>query len=77
MQGIARQRERGLRVEILILTPGQVAALVGVTPETLRRWAKKGLGPPRIKGEGGRARYRSDELEKWLDAHTDGEKVTA
>lgn len=44
-----------------LLTPGQVAALFGVNPVTVKRWALAGKLTA-VKTDGGHRRYRPDEV---------------
>jgi excisionase family DNA binding protein len=57
-----------------LLTARQVAALLGVCPETVRRYTERGELPAvRLPGTvRGRLRYRRDDLETWLAEHEDG-----
>ncbi|OLT12233.1 hypothetical protein BJF79_22750 [Actinomadura sp. CNU-125] len=51
------------------MTAKQVAALIGVTEETLANWRSRGHGPPYRKlsnGRSGRIRYRNTAVEEWL-----------
>jgi excisionase family DNA binding protein len=50
-----------------LLTAREVADLLGVSPETVLRWTRRGELPA-VKLPGGAVRYRQDELEQWLDA---------
>lgn len=45
----------------------EVAEIFGVSTRTLRRWARKRFGPPRIK-VGRRIHYRRATIEAWLNA---------
>ena len=45
------------------------APMIGVEPETLKLWRRKGIGPAYVKF-GNRVRYRVSDIEAWLDAHT-------
>jgi excisionase family DNA binding protein len=52
-----------------LLTPAEVAALFGVDPRTLVRWAKAGqIGSVRTLG--GHRRYRRAEVERLLSGET-------
>lgn len=56
-----------------LLTPKQVHADYGFSPQTLANWRWMGLGPAFIKttpGKGGRIKYRRSAIEQWLDAQT-------
>ena len=48
-----------------VLSPDQVAAVLGVNPITLRRWRKEGRGPP-SSHEGRNTWYRAAALKAWL-----------
>ncbi|MFE5199997.1 helix-turn-helix transcriptional regulator [Streptomyces sp. NPDC056601] len=55
------------------LTPRQVHAEYGISPQTLANWRWMSLGPDYIKqtpGKAGRIKYRRSAIEKWLDAQT-------
>jgi excisionase family DNA binding protein len=49
-----------------LLTPAEVAALFGVDPKTVTRWAKAGKLSS-IRTLGGHRRYRADEVRRFLD----------
>jgi excisionase family DNA binding protein len=49
-----------------LLSIAQAAVAIGVSIDTLRRWAAKGSGPPHLRV--GRAiKYRRSDLLTWLD----------
>jgi excisionase family DNA binding protein len=48
-----------------LLTPAEVAALIGVDPKTVNRWASTGR-LPFIKTPGGHRRYRESEVRALL-----------
>lgn len=52
--------------EYTLLTPANVAKRLSISESTLRRWRCEGVGPRHIKLQG-HVRYRSDDLEKYLD----------
>lgn len=55
------------------LTPRQVHAEYGFSPQTLANWRWMNLGPDYIKqtpGKSGRIKYRRSAIEKWLVAQT-------
>ncbi len=56
--------------EASLLTVEQAAALVGVSPWTLRKWRSKGQGPHfvRLGGALGSVRYRRQDLDAYLEA---------
>lgn len=56
-----------------LLTPRQVQADYGFSPQTLANWRWSGTGPAYIKqtpGKGGRIKYRRSAIEAWLDDNT-------
>jgi len=55
----------------LLLTAEELAAYLGVPRSTLYGWKYRGDGPPAIR-VGRLLRYRSSEVERWLDAQTHG-----
>jgi excisionase family DNA binding protein len=52
-----------------LLTARQVAELIGVSPETILRWARRGELPA-IRLPGGAIRFRQDDLDNWLQERT-------
>jgi excisionase family DNA binding protein len=55
-----------------LLTSEEVAAYLRVPRSTLYGWKYRGDGPPAIR-VGRLLRYRSSEVERWLDAQTRNE----
>jgi DNA-binding transcriptional MerR regulator len=47
------------------LSKERLAAEIGVSTDTLERWERRRLGPPRVK-LGRKAFYRIDALREWL-----------
>ncbi|WP_094288413.1 helix-turn-helix transcriptional regulator [Mycobacterium lehmannii] len=45
------------------------APMIGVEPQTLKLWRRKGVGPRYVKF-GNRVRYRVSDIEAWLADHT-------
>lgn len=59
------------RAEKVLLTTGEAADILRLSPRTLERFRVEGAGPPYIKlGSGKRARvvYRKSDLEDWIDS---------
>jgi predicted DNA-binding transcriptional regulator AlpA len=59
--------------EIAPLIPtAEAAEMLGLQPQTLRKWRVKGVGPPYVRfgGPSGRVAYRRSEIEAWLRART-------
>ncbi|MCX5607180.1 helix-turn-helix domain-containing protein [Streptomyces sp. NBC_00047] len=56
-----------------LLTPRQVYADYGFSPQTLANWRWMDMGPDYIKttpGKGGRIKYKRSTIEAWLNAQT-------
>ena len=53
-----------------LMTTEQVAGYLGVPRSTLYAWKYRGNGPPAIR-VGRYLRYRSVDVEHWLDKRTD------
>lgn len=49
-----------------LLTPSQVADLLGVDPKTVTRWAQAGKLPTAALTVGGHRRYRRSDLDQYL-----------
>ena len=49
-----------------LLTAREVGELVGMSPETILRWTRKGQLPA-IRLPSGAIRFREDALEDWLE----------
>lgn len=61
------------RAVTALLPSDEVAALLGLQPQTLRSWRLRGLGPPYVRlgaGRFGRVCYRQEDIAKWLDSRT-------
>jgi excisionase family DNA binding protein len=48
-----------------LLTARRVAEQLGVSPETVLRWTRRG-DLPAVRLPGGAIRYREDDLDEWL-----------
>lgn len=59
------------------LTIGEAARLVGVSVDTLRRWAKAGHVPQERVGPGGHRRFRRADVEALIAAEPGESKVVA
>lgn len=58
--------------EVLLSCP-QVASILGLRPQTLRKWRLRGKGPRYVRlgsGPGARVAYRKTDLGEWLDQRT-------
>jgi len=53
-----------------MLSAREVAAVVGVHPDTVKEWRKRRVGPPYVKTDTGRIRYPENELQQWLQNRT-------
>jgi predicted DNA-binding transcriptional regulator AlpA len=54
----------------------EVAVAIGVTVQTLARWNAQGKGPPCIRLEGRRARYKVNDVIAWLESRPAGGQRT-
>ena len=54
-----------------LITLAVLAAMLKVPRQTVYAWRSRGEGPPGIK-LGKHVRYRKRDVEKWLDARTEG-----
>lgn len=52
------------------LTPREVAADLGISPDTLRRMRERGDGPAWIEVSDRSIRYPSDAYERWKTENT-------
>lgn len=55
--------------ECSMIPSPQAAAILGVKPQSLRRWRVRGNSPEYIRS-GSRVFYRASVLQAWLEAHT-------
>ena len=55
-----------MKVERVVITPEQVAAMFGVNPKTVTRWSNNGRLKHAFKTPGGHRRYYLDEIEKLI-----------
>jgi len=56
------------------LSPGETAARIGVSVETVRRWRASGEGPRFNSLPGGSVRYPESVVTSWLES---GEELSA
>jgi excisionase family DNA binding protein len=56
-----------------LFSPEEVASYLGVPVKTLFQWRYKGVGPRGIR-VGRHVRYRSDDVEAWLERVGDPER---
>lgn len=61
-----------MSADVSLLQTADVAAMLGMRPQTLRKWRLSGCGPPyaRLGGPLGRVLYRRADIDAWLDART-------
>lgn len=50
-----------------LLSQRQVAARLGVSARTIEGWRARGVGPPFLRLSARAVRYRSSDIEQWLD----------
>ena len=51
-------------------SPEQAASYLESSQQTLRRWRKLGVGPAYVRMPGGRVRYRTSDLDAYLESAT-------
>lgn len=51
-----------------LLSPGELADLLGISLSTVYAWRSQGRGPVGIR-VGRNVRYRRDDVERWLDSN--------
>jgi uncharacterized protein YjcR len=58
------------------LTGPEVAAMLGVKPDTVRAWRWRGQGPPfhQPAGKGTQATYDPDVIEMWMERSKEGQR---
>ncbi len=72
-RGRGRQPEPEPATTANLLSTAAVASLLGLRPQTLRKWRLEGRGPRYVRlGESrfGRATYRLADVEAWLAERT-------
>lgn len=53
-----------------LLTPAEVADIIGVDPQLLADWRHRKVGPPFLKLGHRTVRYDAKAVERWFRAHT-------
>jgi excisionase family DNA binding protein len=59
---MAKGQKSAVRMQDVLMTPAEVAALFRVSPKTVARWSRAGRLTA-VKTLGGHRRFRSDEVE--------------
>lgn len=57
-----------------MLSPAELAVVLGVSTVTLYRWRRSGRGP-KFTRAGGQIRYRRRDVDRWADKHSGGEQA--
>jgi predicted DNA-binding transcriptional regulator AlpA len=57
-----------------LLSQRQVAARLGLSARTIEGWRTRGVGPPFLRLSARAVRYRTSDLEQWLDQHRVGDE---
>lgn len=80
VEAASRELRRALRAQAGVYDGAALADLLGVAPQTLRKWRRQhGLPCRRVGGPGGTALYLLVEVRAWLermppDSYTDAPK---
>ena len=53
-----------------VLTTGEAAELLRVTPQALRNWRWRGRGPKFVRVSANRVRYTRDDIVAWVKDQT-------
>lgn len=53
----------------VLLTPKEVSVILQVSVQCLNQWRSARKGPPFVK-VCGKVRYKTEELQKWIDGQT-------
>lgn len=73
--GTSRQEGNdGRRTTNELLSQREVAVRLGVSARTVEGWRARGVGPPYLRLSARAVRYRSSDLEQWLDRRRVGDK---
>ena len=65
-EDVAPSEDGASRSDKEFLTSKEVADMLGIGEQSLRRWRTQGKGPPFVKIEGARVLYPRRDLEDWL-----------
>jgi len=52
-----------------LLKPTEVAKILNLSKEALRKMRQRNVGPPWIKLDTGTIRYSEDDLHNWINKH--------
>ncbi len=58
-----------------LLTPAETAAMLAVSERTLREWRKNKVGPPHLRLSHTKVRYRTEDVDAWIDAIDPGHQA--
>ncbi len=59
-----------------LMTPRELAKLVGYSPQSLELWRRKGRGPQFIRVSGHKGvRYPASSVRRWLEEHMAAERA--
>jgi excisionase family DNA binding protein len=66
---------RGQSRDEWLLSPEDVAAILGVPKSTLYAWRYRGEGPPSLR-VGKHIRYRREDVREWIERQTTPRKAS-
>lgn len=72
--GTSRQEGRDSGSTTELLSQREVAMRLGVSARTVEGWRARGVGPPYLRLSARAVRYRSSDLEQWLDRRRVGDE---
>lgn len=61
-------------IEPRVLRTNEVARRVGVSPETIRAWERRGLIDPVLRTPGGQRRYSESDVQRLTESFTQPKK---
>jgi excisionase family DNA binding protein len=54
-------------MEVELISLGEAARRLGVSPESVRHWANSGR-IPHLRTPGGRRFFRTDDIQRWIES---------
>ena len=70
---VMSMRTENKKAGVVLWRSEEVASYLDITTTTLSQWRHRNAGPPYIR-VGGAIRYRLDDVDVWLDDHSEARK---